>query len=751
MAANRKEGEKKKGFGGTFFWSFYFLLCFIFTGIGAFAGLYYSYSRNLPRVSALEDYRPDVITEIYADNGEVFGRFAIEKRVLVTYEQIPEKLKQAIIAAEDKNFFSHPGLDFFSMLRAAIKDLMARRLVEGASTLTQQLSRLLFLRPEKTFDRKFKEALLAMQIERHYTKEQIFTLYCNQIYMGHGHYGVAAAADFYFGKKLDELTVEEAALLAALAKSPIYYSPILNPGRALLRRNYVLERMADDGYISKEEAERLKKLPIKLKPPAREETTGQYFVEWVRRYLEERYETDEIWRKGLRVHTTLNLQMQQAAERALRRGLEEFDRRKGWRGPIGNILNGASGPADEILKRYEHEDWKRELLPGDVVAGLVVAVGRQEAKVRIGSFQATVGPNEIKWTGAESAGLILKRGDLAHFRIQTIDRQRGQLEVSLAQIPEVEGALVCIDNATGAIKAMVGGYDYNRSKFNRATQALRQVGSAFKPFVYAAALELGYRPDDTILDAPVSFSAGNGRLYSPNNYDRQFKGLISLRRALAESRNVPAIRLASHIGIQNLIRVVRRFGITARLQPYLPLALGASEITLLEMTSAFTTFPNGGVQARPFFVKRVEAYDGTIKEESIIRTREVISPEVADMMVELLRGVVEFGTATRAKELKRPVAGKTGTTNDYTDAWFIGFTPSLTCGVWVGYDTKRSLGEKETGGRVALPIWIDFLAQVLKDKPVEEFRSAASLQLAGEVSAGDTEAPTAAKITVQAN
>lgn len=708
-------------------WITYVFLCLFFIGAGTVIGLYFGYSSDLPSIQSLEGYRPDVITEVYSDNNQVIGRFAIEKRILISYDQIPKYLKNAIVATEDKNFFSHSGIDPLEIFRAAVKDVKARRIVQGGSTLTQQLTKLLFLKPEKNLDRKIKEAILAVKLERRYTKEQIFTFYCNQIYMGHGTYGVAAAADFYFGKPLDKLTVEECALLAALLKAPVSYSPLLHPENALARRNYVLKRMAEEGYISRKEVDELRNNPIVLKKTPKETMFAAYFVEWVRRYLEEKYETDEIWRKGLRVYTTLNIDMQKAADNALANGLRSYDKRHGWRGVKENILKDKSSD----LQTYKHADWKTEYKVEDMVTGLVTHVDKKEARVKLGTFNAPLGPKEIEWTGRKTPDKLLRTGDLVLVKVKTVDGGN-TLKVTLEQTPQVQGALLALENATGAIKAMVGGYDFNISKFNRATQALRQTGSAFKPFVYTAALEAGYSPDDMILDAPISFTDDLGHVWSPHNYDYEYKGEITLRKALAESRNIPAVRLASQVGIQTIIRMVRRFGIMSPMQPYLPLALGACESTLLDMTSAFSTFPNRGTQAKPYFIRRVEDYNGVVKEENKPRFAKVIPPDVASKMVEFLRGVVEFGTSTSAKSLNRPVAGKTGTTNEFTDAWFIGFTPSLTCSVWVGFDEKKTLGNKEAGSRAALPVWIDFMKGALANKPVENFQLVEDSKLAEE-------------------
>jgi penicillin-binding protein 1A len=692
-------------------------LLLISVGLGALAGLFIVYQSDLPQVKQLEDYRPNVITELYSDDGRIIGSFALERRIVIGYEQIPKLLKDAIVATEDQHFEEHWGIDFYGIARALVKDLIAMKKAEGASTLTQQLSRLYFLTPEKSFKRKFQEILFSIQIERYYTKPQIITFYCNQVYLGHGTYGFEAAAQYYFNKTLKDLKLEEIALLAGLPRNHVYYSPINYPESARKRRDHVLDRMVISRKIPAAQAEAAKKTPIVLNVSPRQNTLAPYFAEEIRKYLEQKYGSAEVHEKGLRVYTTLNIEMQQAANQALRKGLEDFDRRHGWRGALGNVLKQKTG----TLESYEHEDWKRPPVAGNVLVGLVTAVKPKSAAVKFGEYTGLLTDQNIAWTGKKSLSAIVRVGDLALFRILSVDRLKQQAKVDLEQKPLVQGALVVIESATGDIKAMIGGYDFERSKFNRVTQAYRQTGSAFKPFVYTMAVDQGMAAADTILDSPISFPSAQGE-WSPQNYDHKFEGMITLRRALAQSRNVPAVKLLNKYGVAKEIEYVRKFGITSpNLLPYLPLALGSAEITLLEMTSAYTVFPNDGVRIVPRSIKRVVDYSGEVREESATEVRDVISQTTARAMVDLLRGVVDFGTAKKAKVLGRPVAGKTGTTNDYTDAWFIGFTPSLTCGVWVGYDQKKSLGNGEVGAKAALPIWIDFMQRIIGNSPAEEF------------------------------
>jgi penicillin-binding protein 1A len=569
--------------------------------------------------------------------------------------------------------------------------------------------------------------------------------------MGHGQYGFAAAADFYFDKELKELTIEEAALLAALPRSPRNYSPIFNPERARARRDYAIDRMVAEKKITVSDGEAAKKVEIKLAERQRQDELAPYFVEKIRQDLEEAYGPSAVWESGLRVYSTLNLEMQKAANTALRRWLREYDKRHGWRGVKRNVL--AEGTTS--ISTVSLPDWGFGIKSGDIVEGVVLNVSKNTADVKIGAYQAVLTTQGMSWTRASSPQDILKPGDVALFLIRSINAADHKMTVSLEQKPAVQGALVAIDPSTGDIKAWVGGYDFEDSKFDRVRQALRQTGSVFKPFVYTAAVDQGLRPDDIIIDARVSF--GN---YAPDNYDGQFKGPISIRQAIAESRNIPAVKTLASVGIDNLLPYIRRFGISSKIEPYLPTALGAADISLLEMTSAYTTFPNDGVRAVPRLILKVTDYDGNLLppaslpelkdvtlSENLPELKDVIPAQTARIMVDLLQEPVRRGTATKLQEMKRPVAGKTGTTNDYTDGWFIGFTPSMTMGVWVGFDEKVTLGDKETGGRVALPIWFETMQEIYKDKPVESFHAADVPVVSSSVTgrAPETEAAAAAK------
>jgi penicillin-binding protein 1A len=698
----------------------FLLLCAI--ALGAASGLLFVYASDLPEIRALETYRPNVVTEIYADDGQLVGSFALQRRILMTYEQCPKILFNAVTSIEDQHFDEHWGIDFPRIAGAAWRNVLHHRITAGASTITMQLAGNLFLdRSDRSFRRKMQEMLLALQIERRYTKPQIFAMYANQVYLAHGNYGFAAASEFYFGKPVGDLRLQEAALLAGMVNGP-RFSPLTNPTGALTRRNLVLYRMLEEGKITGAEEEAAKKTPLGLHVQYPRNDLAPYFFEEVRKYLESTYGTEAVHERGLRVYTTLNIAMQRAANQSVRDGLHSYDRRHGWRGGLPNILRDNLGQLDT----YEDEDWRHAIDKGSYVTGLVMAVGEKDATIKIGQYRAVLAPSDFAWTGRKKPSELLKVGDLAQFSIKEI--QESTVRVQLEQQPAPQAAIMAIDNPTGEIKAMVGGYSFEDSKFNRATQAYRQVGSSFKVYVYADALEKGATPFDTILDAPMTVMSG-GVPYSPHNYDEKFEGNITLRRALAGSRNVPAVKLAEKVGISSVVDVTRRFGITTALPPYLPLALGAADMKLSEHVSAFTVFPNDGIRIDPHMIRRVTSYDGALLEEAHPEVHDVISPEVAHTMTAMLEEVIQFGTGIQAKALGRPAAGKTGTTQDYTDAWFIGFTPQVTAGVWVGFDDKQiSLGKKETGAKAALPIWLEFMQSALGGMPEVEFANVVPLE-----------------------
>jgi penicillin-binding protein 1A len=709
------------------------LLVLLSALVGALTGLLLVYSTDLPQVEELENYRPISTTELYDIHGRVIGSFALQRRVVASYADFPQVLRDALISTEDKDFYRHWGVNVWRIAGAAYRDIESGGRVQGASTLTMQLARNLFLSPDRSFHRKIQEALLAIQIERRFTKDQIFTLYANQIYLGHGVYGFEAASEFYFSKPARQLTLEQAALIAGLPKSPANYSPIVHPDRAVRRRNLVINSMLEDGKITASQAAEARNAPLELNPLHDLNSLAPYFVEEVRRYLENKYGPDQVHEGGLRVYTTLDMDWQRAANQAVLNGLAAYERRRGWRGNLENVLL-----EGQTFASYQHPDWDAQFDAGDYAHALVTATSASppgSVTLKIGSRVATLTQADAAWT-QQKITKILTPGDIAYVKLLALSAD-GKAKVSLEQDSGAQGALLAIDNASGDVRAMVGGRDFYTSKFNRATQALRQVGSSFKPYVYTAVIDQGGRPDDTVLDAPVTFQTASGP-YSPHNFDDKYEGVITLRRALAQSRNIPALKLADKTGIRTVEDYARKFGITSPLPPYLPVALGAAEVTLFEQTSAFSVFPDDGVRLVPRLITKVADYDGRILEEDYPDVKDVISARTARLMTSMLEGVVQHGTGIAATKLKVPLGGKTGTTNDFTDAWFVGFSPTLTAGVWVGYDEKKSLGEKETGARAALPIWMDFMSAALAGKDPGQFQPPPELPARVEAPKVDT-------------
>jgi penicillin-binding protein 1A len=689
--------------------------------LGTVSGVVFAYATDLPLISSLDEYSPHTITRVLDRNGAVVGDFAIERRVLVSYQQIPEHLRNAIISAEDGGFFDHAGLSISRMVLALVRDLVAPGRTPGGSTLTQQLARNLFADAigfatgDRSYERKVRESLVAMQIEKRYTKQEIFTMYCNQIYWGHGAYGVEAASQVYFGKSVHDLALEEAALLAGIIQGNVRQSPYVNREAAMRRRNYALQRMADEGYISQELAEQTRQKPIVTRgEPAQGSTIAPYYIEEVRKYVEAKYGAKALYESGLTIRTTLDAELQRVANRALDRGLRNVAKRRGiWRRPARNIL--AEGLQ---LETFRHERWTRSIGVGDIVPAVVVSVEPREARtgvahVRFGTHTAELTRASYQWTRRVHAAELVRSGDLIQVGVSAIDPS-GKATVTLEQEPQLEGALVAIDNQTGQVLAMVGGFNFARSKFNRATQAMRQLGSTFKPFLYTAAIDRGLTPTSILNDAPAAFDAGPGQPpYSPGNYDGKFVGPVTLRRALEDSRNIPAVRVMEMLGPRQVVAYAKRFGFPEDFPPYLSTALGAAEATLLEVTSAYSAFPNQGIRLQPYQVASIVDRDGNVLEETRPAPREAIRADSAFVMTNLLRGVVQRGTAASANALDWPLAGKTGTVDDYTDAWFIGFDPQITVGVWVGYDEKKPIGSGETGGVTALPIWTDFMREYI--------------------------------------
>ena len=712
---------------------------------GSLAGLTLVYSVDLPQIHDLERYRPSTTTELYDQKGRPFGSFALERRIIVNYEDFSPVLRQAVISIEDKNFESHWGINVFRVAGALWHDIVSHGRAQGASTLTMQLARNLFLSAERTTARKVQEAYLAIQIERSFTKEQIFTLYGNQIYLGHGMYGFEAASEFYFSKHASELALPEAALLAGLPKGPVAYSPILNPEKALRRRNLVLSEMEADKAITKQQADAARESPLGLRIAQPEMSVAPWFIEEVRRELEKQFGAEEVHEAGLRVETTLDIDLQQAANHAVQGGVASYERMRGWKTPQQNVLT--QGVA---LEDYKHPDWTMRVQPGDYVHALVTTVLPLQIHARVGNMSVVMTPEDWKWTGQAHGDALVKPGDVIYVHLNS-GMEGTERKATLEQDSGAEGSLMAIDNTSGDVLAMVGGRDYVLSQFNRATQSERQTGSSFKPYVYTAAIEAGVKPEDIIVDGPVSFGS-----YTPHNYEGDYKGAMTVQNAFAESRNIPALKLADRVGIHKVIDVAHRFGVTSNIPAYLPVALGAVEITLQEQVASYSVFPNDGIRVTPRLLKKVSNADGISLWEQAPAVKEVTSQQTARTMMRLLKEVTRSGTGASAAQLKHPIGGKTGTTSDFTDAWFLGFSPSVTCGVWVGYDSRQSLGEKMQGARVALPIWIDFMREAIKGKDNEQFSGdsqpattltakAETTQSASSAKAGSVSGPAQAK------
>ncbi len=694
--------------------------------LGTVSGVLFAFAGDLPQISALDDYAPSTITRVYGSRGEVVGEFSTQRRVVVPYDAISPKLRQAIIAAEDADFEQHFGLSIPHIFVAGTKAVLGRlrgaitghySRPRGASTITQQLARGLF--PEAVGfqigdtspERKIKEAIVAVQIEKRYTKNEIFTFYANQMYLGEGAYGVEAAARTYFGKSARDVSLDEAATLAGILQT-WRNAPTVNMERAKRRQTYVLQQMADKGFITQKDADEAKARPIVLAPAGTEvNSAAPYFLEEVRKELEGRYGAKALYQNGLTVQTALDLKLQDAANRALDEGVRRVDHLHGFRKPRRNVLD-----EKHTLEGFKHPRWDRPLAVDDVVPAVVTDIDTAAIHLRAGGYRVAIDKKGYAWTH-KTASQLVRRGDLVEAKLLTLDQVARTATAAIDQPPLVEGAVLAIDNRTGQIKLMVGGFSFERSKFNRATQALRQVGSAFKPFVYTTAIDRGYTPSTILQDSPVTYPGGPGQPpYSPQNYEKDFWGPITVRRALEHSRNVPAIKLMDALGPRQVIAYARRFGLTAPLPPYLPIALGAGDETLIEMTSAYSVFPNQGVRMTPYSILKVTDREGNLLEENRPEPQDAIRADTAYVMTSLLRGVVEHGTGVKAMALNWPVAGKTGTTDDFSDAWFVGFDPDITLGVWVGYDLKKPLGQGMSGAEAALPIWINIFKTYIGDR-----------------------------------
>lgn len=720
MKKVRTRGTATKGIASTLLSSLAILALVLITlGLIATAfGAFFWYSGELPNLATLKEYRPPLVTRVYASNGTVVGEFYVEKRVWVPYARIPRKVIQAFVAAEDARFFEHKGIDFWGMLRASLKNIEAGSIVQGGSTITQQVAKIILLSPERSFIRKIKEVITALRIERSFTKEQILELYLNQIYLGHGAYGIGQVAGTYFSKEITQLNLAEIAMIAGMPRAPARYSPVNYPHRARERQKYVLRRMLAVGYITPKEAKAAEGTPLKVVQQDRSVLEASaYFVEHVRRYIEEKYGTDLLYKGGLTIRTALDVRLQEAAMEAVQEGLRELDKRHGFRGPAQKVKLKAA--AEFLTSQPKISQGTEGPETGQIVKGVVEKIDRARgtAWVKLRGFKGRLDLSEANWA-MKAPRVSIEPGDVIEVRVEDYDDEKKELVLSLEQEPIVQGALVALEPTTGYIRAMVGGSDFRRSQFNRAVQARRQPGSAFKPIIYAAAMDAGFTPESVIVDSPVSYRAGGpGEYWQPQNYDKEFKGPVSLRRALAESRNVVTVKLLDQIKVDYVVRYARNLGITSPLPPNLSLALGSSGLSLLELTRAYAVFSAMGHLSEPISITEIRDQSNKILEKNSPRLSQVISPETAYTMNLMMQAVIQEGTGRPVRSIGRPAAGKTGTTDEYIDAWFIGYTPQLVAGTWVGYDNRQTLGYGETGARAASPIWLKFMKKAVSPLP----------------------------------
>lgn len=699
-----------------------FLIFIIALSGGVSAGSYIALIKGIPRIEEIKDYKPIVGTKIYADDDTLIGEFKVEKGIYIPLKNIPEHLIRAVIAVEDSRFWAHKGVDYLAIARAIVKDTLARRIKEGGSTITQQLAKVVFLSPEKTLQRKLREMILAYKLEKNLTKEEILELYFNRIYFGHGAYGIEMASRTYLGKSVSELNLSESALLAGLIKAPSTYSPYNNLDKAKERQYIALKRMQEEGYITEKEVKEAYEKPLYLSSLRYGHDAPNYFLEYLRGYLEARYGVETVYKGGLKVYTTLQRRMQVAAIKAIQEGLREIDKRQGFRGPAGHKDIKIK---EELKVESRMVGTKVMMVSGDLLTGIVLKVSNEEATVKARGVVGKVFLSDSLWASRvvdyrgniikEFKNLkltnILKPGDIIKVRVKSL--QGKEPHFLLEQEPLVEGALIAIEHSTGYIRAMIGGYDFHKSEFNRAVFARRQAGSAFKPIIYASAMDHGFTPASIIIDKPVSYPGGLIGEWEPSNYDNEYWGATRLREALAYSRNIVTVKLLESVGVRNVIELSKNLGFEGPFPEDLTLALGSLSATPLEMTSAFSVFANEGARMKPIAIKYITNRNGEILEENKPEGTEVISPQTAFLLTSMLEDVVRYGTGWRARTLQGPVAGKTGTTNEYRDAWFVGYTPQITAGVWVGFDDMRPLGHGETGARAASPIWVSFMREAL--------------------------------------
>jgi len=733
---------------------------------------------SLPKVDRLADYKPPIVSKVFGDDGSLVGEFYLERRTVIEVNKIPRRLIQAFVSAEDSNFYQHKGLDYLGIARAMFKNIIHLRKKEGASTITQQVAKSMLLTPEKKFSRKIKEAILATRMEKKLSKDEILYIYLNQIYLGAGAYGVELAAETYFGKNVEQLNLAEMTMLAGLPKAPNSYSPLKHMDKAKERQAYVLERMVKEGYITQAEADHARTTPIIIKTLKQvNNDQSAYFLEQIRIQLEARYGEERLYKEGLNIYTTMSAEMQRAAYDAVVNGLKAVDKRQGFRGPLKFLQESEVEP---FCKKVEDGIDLASLKQGNIYQGVVTAVDstKGEATVKVGERSGILPKKNMAWGGKltlqNSYGKLpekvkgLSLGSVIEVQVVTPDTNKLGAVFALDQTPEAQAAIYAMDPRTGGIKAMVGGYDFKKSQFNRATQAKRNPGSAFKPIIYGAALEKGLTAATIIDDSPVEYDSGMIKSWKPKNYDNIYRGNVTMREALTNSINIVSIKILEKIGAGTAVEFARKLGITSTMEPNLALALGASSLTPQELTAAYGVYAAGGYRVTPYFVTKVTDRDGAVLEETptptlpvafdnsssavsvpmtgseadppkALQTRlssakslspgesqlpppvQVVSPEVAYIITNLMESVVNSGTGQRAKAVGRPVAGKTGTTNDMKDAWFVGFIPQLVAGVWVGFDQERSLGAAGSGGQAAAPIWTEFMQRAVANIPVQDF------------------------------
>ena len=738
--SKKKKKTKNKRRGGFFKWlSMAVFSIFITTLLIGFIGIlaiYYTFTDELPDVRVLKSFEPSTVTLMYSDQDQLIAELYLEKRIVVPLNKIPTQLKQAALAVEDANFYRHMGIDLKAVFRAFLTNMKAGRVVEGGSTITQQLSKTLFLTRERSLARKIKEAILSIRMELIFTKDEILEMYLNQIYYGHGSYGVEAAARTYFGKSVQNLSLDEVAIIAGLPKSPNNYSPYRNPKRARSRRNHVIRRMAQEGFIKSNEAKQAMKKPFTLGEVTNMLNRAPYFVEYIRKQLMTMYGRNKVYKSGLKVYTTLNIEKQILAQEATKKNLLIADKRYGYRGPLGTMdISLPEIVLQESLSEINNFTEGIHPKTGTNIKGLVKSVNKEYLTVLTGQGEGIIELKDMdwarepnikvdgRWARIHRVDKNFYPGDKILVKVLGIYESGSLWSLSLEQEPEVESALISLEPHTGHIKALIGGYDFSKSQFNRAIQAVRQPGSVFKPIVYATAISKGFSPASIIIDSPIIFKEKDHDFdkWKPVNFEKKFYGPTPLRKALAKSRNIITVKLLQKIGTRSVIQMAKNLGINSHLENNLSIGLGSSGVTLKELVSAYSAFANRGIRVEPQGIRYVENRNGKILYKNSQKITQPITSGTAQIITSLLQSVVQEGTAKKVRSLNRPTAGKTGTTNNYIDAWFMGFTPKLITGVWVGKDNVEPLGRNETGSRTAIPIWLDYMKGALINTPIQNF------------------------------